>query len=214
MAVNSHMVLCGSMRRICAARGAILSYAICGFAWLRYLARGFSGGTRFISTNCSKLSAMRARSCVGRYVAIATWLSRCSLFVYCWIGKDRRARSGEAVRNAAPEESRALSFRRYLELMTVLEEQFSGTKQLHSHKLFHRSNTHAFQPRELPCRLLLLLCGELAVVNILRSGCYPISLQEVDPRLVPDPTEQYDNRGINVPHKVSKVRIRSAAGYR
>lgn len=70
--------------------------------------------------------------------------------------QDRRARSGEAVRSMAREESRALSFRRYLELMTVLEEQASGIKQLHSHKLFHRRNAHAFQPRELPC------CPQLA----------------------------------------------------
>ncbi len=57
-------------------------------------------------------------------------------------------RKNEVVRDTVAAEVRALSYRRYLELMTVLEEERSGAKEVHAHKLFHRSARSRFIPGE------------------------------------------------------------------
>jgi hypothetical protein len=49
---------------------------------------------------------------------------------------------------------RVLLFRRYLELMTVLQEQHSELKELHAHKLFYRSPRSRFHPST--CQLFFL----------------------------------------------------------
>ncbi len=46
-------------------------------------------------------------------------------------------------------DDRVLHFRRYLELMTVLQEQHSGLKDIHLHKLFSSKPRSSFAPREL-----------------------------------------------------------------
>eukprot|EP01034_Spumella_vulgaris_P028198 gene28198-35014_t len=93
--------------------------------------------------------------------------------------RDPMSRRNETVREAIPQTTRVLLFRRYLELMTILQEQHSELKEIHAHKLFRRSPRSRFQPKE------------------------PMTVDTVDPRLVPDPTEQYA-RGIDVPHKSIK----------
>lgn len=99
----------------------------------------------------------------------------------CLDGQDAMTRRNEVVRETAPAEVRALSFRRYLELLTVLEEERSGAKEVHAHRLFRRSARSRFVP-----------------------DC-PTTLEEVDKRIVPDHTEQYLSRGIDVPFKATKV---------
>jgi hypothetical protein len=48
---------------------------------------------------------------------------------------------------------RVLYFQAYLEVMTILEEQRSGRRDIHGHKLFHRAARSHFVPRK--CSLLL-----------------------------------------------------------
>lgn len=52
------------------------------------------------------------------------------------------------VRAVEVVEASALDFDSYLEVMTVLEEDFSGARQLHSHSLFRRRDRSAFEPQQ------------------------------------------------------------------
>jgi hypothetical protein len=46
---------------------------------------------------------------------------------------------------------RVLYFQAYLEVMTILEEQRSGRRDIHGHKLFHRAARSHFVPRKCVC---------------------------------------------------------------
>ena len=50
--------------------------------------------------------------------------------------------------------NRVLRFQSYLEVMTLLEEQYSGKKDIHSHKLFHRMPRTHYVPSKCVCSVV------------------------------------------------------------
>jgi len=55
-------------------------------------------------------------------------------------------RNNEVTRTKVPALIRVLYFQQYLEIMTLLEEQFSGLKDIHVHKLFLCAARHHYVP--------------------------------------------------------------------
>jgi len=92
---------------------------------------------------------------------------------------DPMTRNNEVTRTKIAEITRVLYFQQYLEIMTLLEEQFSGLKDIHEHKLFLSAARHHYVP----------------------SVDY--SLDAIEKRIHPDLMEQYA-RPLDVPYKRSK----------
>lgn len=59
------------------------------------------------------------------------------------------SRKNEVIRDLAPVKTHVLKFYGYLEVMTALEEHFSGYKDFSKHKLFDPNNRARFLPSKL-----------------------------------------------------------------